>query len=89
MRCPERPTGRSSDNGEPLVSASSGDSGYPQFDPERKEVIRVDEKKEIVFSLRIDEDLYTSVKEIAEKNRRSINSQLIHWIEYILKGDSK
>ncbi len=49
----------------------------------------MDEKKEIVFSLRIDEDLYTSVKEIAEKNRRSINSQLIHWIEYILKGDSK
>ena len=49
----------------------------------------MDEKKEIVFSLRIDEDLYTKVKETADKNRRSINSQLICWIEYILKGDSK
>ena len=49
----------------------------------------MDEKKEIVFSLRIDEDLYEQVKSVAEKNRRSINSQLICWVEFILKGDSK
>ena len=38
-------------------------------------------EKQIVFSFRIDANTYELVKEIAKKKRRSINSQLLLFVE--------
>ena len=37
--------------------------------------------KDIVFSLRIDEAVYETIKRVAENEKRSINSQLLLYIE--------
>ena len=39
----------------------------------------------VKFALRIPETLYEKLKELAEKERRSINSQIIHIIEEYIK----
>jgi hypothetical protein len=38
------------------------------------------DKDEIVFSLRIASQLYEELKRVAEKEGRSVNSQILYWV---------
>lgn len=44
---------------------------------------------EVVFSLRIDENLYKKIRLIAESDRRSINNQIITVLEKFVSGIEK
>lgn len=44
---------------------------------------------EVVFSLRIDENLYKKVRLIAESDRRSINNQIVLVLEKLVAGYEK
>lgn len=46
-------------------------------------------KEELKFTLRIDKELHSKILRIAEKNKRSLNSELLCIIEDYVKKEEK